>query len=121
METTRVDGVRRVIEAFTLSQAAPGQRRGARAPPGLVDAVDDARRRGPVRFVVAPEPPPLAPAVLPEVRLRLAQVARAVGVAELALQVGVALRVARSGAARGGASRARCARGQRQERNYRTS
>ena len=56
METTRVDGVRRVIEASTLSQAAPGQRRVARAPPGLVDAVDDARRRGPVRFVVAPEP-----------------------------------------------------------------
>ena len=69
METTRVDGVRRVIEAFTLSQAAPGQRRVARAPPGLVDAVDDARRRGPVHFVVAPEPPPLAPAVLPEVRM----------------------------------------------------
>jgi len=120
METTRVDGVRRVIEAFTLSQAAPGQRRVARAPPGLVDAVDDARRRGPVRFVVAPEPPPLAPAVLPEVRLRLAQVARAVGVAELALQVGVALRVAHGGARGEVACTSRDAQHD-QERNYRTS
>ena len=79
-------------------------------------------RAGAVPFVSSSHPNrrPSRRPLLPEVRLRLAQVARAVGVAELALQVGVALRVARSGAARGGASRARCARGQRQERNYRT-